>query len=81
MHEFLIKRATELFPRAEIRLNGVVVQAAPVAPKRQKAEPEDLEALRTRYNELGGDSWMFADVMMPKDREAEQIFWRMRKCQ
>jgi hypothetical protein len=72
MHDFFSNKARELFPQAEVLVNGEVVQAAPPLPEPVRGK-HDLEALKRRYAELGGDCWQYADVMMPKDREAAEI--------
>lgn len=78
--EELARLAMRVNPNALVRHNGKVLQEP---PKREepKREPEDigaleqrLSALEKKYQELGGDSWKYADTMMPRDQEARDVY-------
>lgn len=81
MADFFANKAKELYPTATIRKDGETLQEPPKreVPKVEPA-PVDIEKLKTvlvnlekKYRELGGDSWQYADRMMPRDYEAQAI--------
>lgn len=85
MADFFANKAKELYPHALVRKNGETIQEP---PKREvpvvKQEPVDIGALeqqyaelKKKYQQLGGDSWQYADRMMPRDREAQQVQQQM----
>ena len=86
MADFFTKAAQEKFPTATIRKNGETIQQLPKheVPVPAAAAPADVTKLKQqyaelekRYNQLGGDSWQYADRMMPRDLEAQQVQQQM----
>ena len=51
-----------------MRLNEIANPPVDVAALKQQ-----LAAKQARYEQLGGDSYQYADRMMPQDYEAQQV--------
>lgn len=83
--DFFVKYAQEKYPHALIRKNGQTIQdfpadTKPAAPAPVQYTQQDIErmeqqmaSLQAEYKKLGGDSWQYADRMMPQDIEARDI--------
>jgi hypothetical protein len=87
MADFFAKAAQEKFPNALVRKNGETIQeppkrevppALPKTPVDVPALQQQLVDLEKRYEQLGGDSWQYADRMMDRDREAQQVGQQIR---
>lgn len=80
MADFFVKTAKEKFPTATIRKDGETMQEPPKSevPAKQPVDVEQLkqefEKLKNEYKQLGGDSWKYADRMMPRDLKAQAIY-------
>jgi hypothetical protein len=78
--------AMKKFPKATVRKNGETLQSMPEKPKapvvtltpEQVSDMEQrLEKLKAEYSAMGGDSWQYADRMMPRDQKAKEIYSQM----
>ena len=78
-----VQIAKDKFPTATIRKDGETIQEPPKSevPAKQPVDIEELQntfnQLKQQYQKLGGDSWQYADRMMPRDIEARNVKQQM----
>ena len=79
----LAQMAMKMNPRALVRKDGQTLQEP---PKREVPQPAPVDVaklqqafdnLKEKYKQLGGDSWQYADRMMPRDIEAQQVYQQL----